>query len=205
MVISPLSHFSSNFVVNCPAGKGPPSDPSKCTLGVNAVMNPKCKQCYLFPTQSLMLARPALQRCLRAFSSAVRQAHNTSRNRGPGVSVLSYWNDNQAGYSWWTAGNDQEIWGKPEDIYLKLKEGYDKHSIPVKSWEPDNNFVVDYKPDLFVWLGDNIYVDTYDKPERFEQLYGQLGANPRYQKLKAACPQLAVWDDHDYGLNDGDR
>ena len=48
--------------------------------------------------------------------------------------------------------------------------------------------VVDYKPDLFVWLGDNIYVDTYDKPERFEQLYGQLGANPRYQKLKAACP-----------------
>ena len=61
--------------------------------------------------------------------------------------------------------------------------------------------VLDYEPDLFVWLGDNIYVDTYDKPERFEQLYGQLGANPRYQKLKATCPQLAVWDDHDYGMN----
>ena len=61
--------------------------------------------------------------------------------------------------------------------------------------------VVDYKPDLFVWLGDNIYVDTFDKPEKFEQLYGQLGANPRYQKLKQTCPQLAVWDDHDYGMD----
>lgn len=61
--------------------------------------------------------------------------------------------------------------------------------------------IMDYKPDLFVWLGDNIYVDTYDKPERFEQLYGQLGANPRYQKFKAACPQLAIWDDHDYGMD----
>ena len=61
--------------------------------------------------------------------------------------------------------------------------------------------IVDYQPDLFVWLGDNLYVDTMDQPERFEQLYGQLGANPRYQKLKAACPQLAIWDDHDYGAD----
>lgn len=61
--------------------------------------------------------------------------------------------------------------------------------------------VVAYQPDLFVWLGDNIYVDTFDKPERFEQLYGQLGANPRFQKLKATCPQLAIWDDHDYGMD----
>ena len=59
--------------------------------------------------------------------------------------------------------------------------------------------VVDYKPDLFIWLGDNIYVDTNDKPQRFGELYGQLGANPRFQKLRATCPQLAIWDDHDYG------
>ncbi len=34
--------------------------------------------------------------------------------------------------------------------------------------------VVAYKPDLFVWLGDNIYVDTMDKPARFDELYGSL-------------------------------
>jgi hypothetical protein len=43
-------------------------------------------------------------------------------------------NDNQAGYSWWTAGDDQSIWGTPEDIYLKLKEGYDKAGIPIAGW-----------------------------------------------------------------------
>jgi len=59
--------------------------------------------------------------------------------------------------------------------------------------------IVDYKPDLFVWLGDNIYVDTNDQPQRFGELYGQLGANPHFQKLRATCPQLAIWDDHDYG------
>ena len=61
--------------------------------------------------------------------------------------------------------------------------------------------VVAYEPDLFVWLGDNIYVDTMDKPERFDELYGKLGANPRMQKLRETCPVLAIWDDHDYGAD----
>ena len=65
--------------------------------------------------------------------------------------------------------------------------------------------VVAYKPDLFVWLGDNIYVDTMDQVERFGKLYGQLGANPRFQALQKACPQLAIWDDHDYGADNHDR
>jgi hypothetical protein len=47
--------------------------------------------------------------------------------------------------SWWTVGPDQEVWGKPEDIYVKLKQGYDAAGIPVKSWEPDNNWIVTYK------------------------------------------------------------
>jgi hypothetical protein len=54
--------------------------------------------------------------------------------------------------SWWTAGPDQAIWGTPEDIYVKLKEGYDAAGIPIKGWEPDNNFVVDYKP-IKNWIG----------------------------------------------------
>ena len=51
----------------------------------------------------------------------------------------------QAGYSWWTVGPDQEVWGKPEAIYIKLKQGYDKARIPIRGWEPDNNWLVDYK------------------------------------------------------------
>lgn len=29
------------------------------------------------------------------------------------------------------------------------------------------------------------------------------GDQPGYQKLKTTCPILAIWDDHDYGINDG--
>lgn len=61
--------------------------------------------------------------------------------------------------------------------------------------------IIDYKPDLFIWLGDNVYIDTRNKPQRFNQVYSKLGANPRVQALRDACPNLAVWDDHDYGAD----
>jgi alkaline phosphatase D len=34
--------------------------------------------------------------------------------------------------------------------------------------------------------------------------YELLGYNPGYGKLRQACPILATWDDHDFGLNDSD-
>ena len=65
--------------------------------------------------------------------------------------------------------------------------------------------VVAYEPDLFVWLGDNIYVDTLKEVERFGDLYAKLGNNPHFQTLEKTCPQLAIWDDHDYGADNHDR
>lgn len=58
------------------------------------------------------------------------------------------------------------------------------------------------KPDLFLFVGDNIYGDTEDMQVLADK-YAQLGAKPGYQKLLATCPVLATWDDHDYGVNDG--
>lgn len=57
------------------------------------------------------------------------------------------------------------------------------------------------RPDLFIFAGDNIYSDTYDM-QLMRKKYAQLGAVPGFQKLRAQCPVLATWDDHDYGLND---
>ena len=56
-------------------------------------------------------------------------------------------------------------------------------------------------PDLFVFLGDNIYGDT-DDMNLLRARYAQLGQNPGYQRLLAMTPILATWDDHDYGAND---
>ena len=57
------------------------------------------------------------------------------------------------------------------------------------------------RPDIFLFIGDNIYGDT-DDMEVMRKKYGLLGAMPGYQSLKATCPIYATWDDHDYGKND---
>jgi alkaline phosphatase D len=65
-------------------------------------------------------------------------------------------------------------------------------------WEP----LVAAKPDLFLFVGDNIYADTEDM-ELMRAKYAKLAAQPGYQKVLRTCPLLATWDDHDYGVNDG--
>lgn len=62
--------------------------------------------------------------------------------------------------------------------------------------------IVATHPQLFLLMGDNIYGDTQDM-KILRAKYAKLAARPGYQRLKATCPILAVWDDHDYGVNDG--
>lgn len=57
-------------------------------------------------------------------------------------------------------------------------------------------------PQLFLFIGDNIYGDTADM-EEMRAKYGQLAAVPGFARLRRRVPILATWDDHDYGLNDG--
>ncbi|MEM6772525.1 MAG: alkaline phosphatase D family protein, partial [Bacteroidota bacterium] len=59
-------------------------------------------------------------------------------------------------------------------------------------------------PDAFVYLGDNIYGDT-DVMDTLRAKYGRLAAKPEFQRLRASTQVFAVWDDHDYGLNDAGR
>lgn len=70
--------------------------------------------------------------------------------------------------------------------------------------QPILDLVVQHRPDLFVFLGDNIYGDTY-KMEELRAKYAQLAAKPEFQRLQKAMPVLATWDDHDYGWNDAGR
>lgn len=73
--------------------------------------------------------------------------------------------------------------------------------------------IVAAKPELFLFLGDNIYADideTTNKlipaakitPARIQSKYDVLAKHPGYGKLKATCPLMATWDDHDFGAND---
>jgi alkaline phosphatase D len=61
--------------------------------------------------------------------------------------------------------------------------------------------IIERNPELFVFLGDNIYADTTDM-DVMRAKYGKLGSDAGFQKLLASTPVLAIWDDHDYGAND---
>jgi alkaline phosphatase D len=69
---------------------------------------------------------------------------------------------------------------------------------------PIFDVVVQHKPDLFIFLGDNIYGDT-DNMTTLQAKYEQLAAKPSFQNLKKHIPIIAIWDDHDFGQNDAGR
>lgn len=61
--------------------------------------------------------------------------------------------------------------------------------------------IVNSQPDLFMWLGDNIYADTTDMNVMRDK-YDAKKLNTDYQRfLEANIPVLATWDDHDFGAN----
>lgn len=57
------------------------------------------------------------------------------------------------------------------------------------------------QPDVFVFLGDNVYGDTENMDE-LKAKYEKLGENPGFKKLKETTEVIATWDDHDFGEND---
>ena len=64
--------------------------------------------------------------------------------------------------------------------------------------------VIDQNPDLFIYLGDNIYGDTRNMTVLKEK-YNRLGSKPEFKALKNSTKVLATWDDHDFGENDAGR
>ena len=64
--------------------------------------------------------------------------------------------------------------------------------------------VVADDPDLWIWLGDNIYADTADTSVMRAKYHAQL-QRPEYQQLLRLCPVIGTWDDHDYGNNNGGK
>ena len=73
-----------------------------------------------------------------------------------------------------------------------------KHDVPQPIWKS----VVAFQPQLWIWLGDNIYGDTTDMAVLAKKWKAQK-EHADYRELLTACPVVGTWDDHDYGANDG--
>ena len=57
-------------------------------------------------------------------------------------------------------------------------------------------------PDMFLMIGDNVYGDTPSgELSRMESAYAKQKEN--FAAMSPDFPVEAIWDDHDYGINDG--
>lgn len=70
--------------------------------------------------------------------------------------------------------------------------------------QPALDVAIAKHPDLFIYLGDNMYADTYDTTV-LKQRYEDFSRVPEYCRLKNSIPIVATWDDHDMGANDEDK
>jgi alkaline phosphatase D len=75
-----------------------------------------------------------------------------------------------------------------------------KLSLPQNMWD----YVTANDPNLWLWLGDIIYADTSDMRALAAE-YRQLKTNPGYKSLRKKSQVIGIYDDHDYGINDGGK
>ena len=57
-------------------------------------------------------------------------------------------------------------------------------------------------PQLFIMMGDNVYASRKEDKPIIDQ-YIKMNQIRDYKDLRESIPFLAMWDDHDYGQNDG--
>ena len=72
----------------------------------------------------------------------------------------------------------------------------------MKHWEE----IITYNPNYIFLLGDNVYGDFFEKnANKLKEAYNKLNLNKHFQIIKKNIPIIPIWDDHDYGLNDGGK
>jgi len=69
---------------------------------------------------------------------------------------------------------------------------------------PAFSHYLDSKPNLCLWIGDNVYGDTKEIGiSALQTSYATLAEKGSFKKLTQTIPYMAGWDDHDFGKNDG--
>ncbi len=83
---------------------------------------------------------------------------------------------------------------------------YDRPGKPYGDGYGIFNSMADQKPDIMLWLGDNIYLREPDWAtwSGFMHRYTHMRSLPEMQRLLRGTHHYAIWDDHDFGPNDAD-
>ncbi|RIW15815.1 alkaline phosphatase family protein [Algoriphagus lacus] len=75
-----------------------------------------------------------------------------------------------------------------------------RQNLPQPLWKP----ILADQPDLWIWMGDNIYGDS-PIMDTLKAKYDRQNSVADYQTLKSQTKVIGIWDDHDYGINDGGK
>ncbi len=73
-----------------------------------------------------------------------------------------------------------------------------ERSMPIFNTIKDENY------DLFLMIGDNVYGDS-EREDLFELREAYDKQRQNFDNLNLNFPIEAIWDDHDYGLNDAGK
>lgn len=85
----------------------------------------------------------------------------------------------------------------PEQVSTIAFGSCARQTLPQPIWDT----IAQREPDLFIFLGDTAYADSTD-PDAIAATFETLGRIEPFARFREQCPILAVWDDHDFGLND---
>jgi alkaline phosphatase D len=64
------------------------------------------------------------------------------------------------------------------------------------------NVIAKQKPNFFLGMGDNVYIDHPKIPEVQKFCYYQRQSSKPFIEMLKTVPYYSVWDDHDFGVND---
>ena len=93
--------------------------------------------------------------------------------------------------------NEEKISSESSDTFTIVFVSCSDQEMDQPLWKP----IIEHRPDIFIWGGDNVYADTNDM-KKMESDYNKVLNHPEYAQLEASTTIIGTWDDHDYGKND---
>lgn len=105
-----------------------------------------------------------------------------------------------------TYNNEVISFNSKDHAHLNLSERISRFAVgscsnqdePMPLWR----HIIKEEPQLFLFIGDNIYSSKKEqKPPEYQYL--KLDKTPIFQEARHKIPFLTIWDDHDFGANDG--
>jgi len=104
---------------------------------------------------------------------------------------------------WQYRGDPPEFTAAAGSCYFANEPKSDRPGRPYGRSPAIFERIAEKKPDLMLWLGDNVY---YREPDfgsaaAMQERNALAREEPALQRLLAAASHYAIWDDHDYGPN----